>query len=142
MFFITFYIFSLLLSFTDFKRFIVPNNVLISMFVMLLFTGWIEEKIYLSSFIVPIIILVFFIILLLLNPKMILGGGDIKYMMIIGFYLNWIFFPLFLVVTGILQTFALIYIQNIKHRKIAPMVPIMFLSTIIVEIVSLYNIYP
>ncbi len=142
MFTFTFYIFSLLLSYTDFKRFIVPNTILWSMLVMLLFIGLIEDKIYISSFIVPVIVLCFFIILLLLNPKMILGGGDIKYMMIVGLYLHWTIFPTFLIVSGLLQTLTLVYIQNIKKRKIAAMVPIMFISVVIAEILNILGLNP
>jgi Flp pilus assembly protein protease CpaA len=73
---------------------------------------------------------------------MILGGGDIKYMIIVSFYLGIEAFALFLIITGILQTLMLLYIQNIKKRKIAPMVPVMFMSAIIVEILISFNVYP
>ncbi|MCK5110289.1 MAG: prepilin peptidase [Arcobacteraceae bacterium] len=142
MFLTTFYIFSLLLSYTDYKRFIVPNNILLSMLIMLLFTGIIEDKIYISSVVVPLIVLLLFIVLLLLNPKMILGGGDIKYIMIVSFYLPWTLFPLFLIVTGTLQTFSLLYIQIIKKRRIVAMVPVMFISAIITEIIQYYGFNP
>ncbi len=141
MFLITFYIFSLLLSYTDCRRFIVPNIILISMIVMLFYVGWIEDKIYLSSFIVPIVVLVLFIILLLLNPKMILGGGDIKYMMVIAFYLPFTIFPLFMIVTGIIQSLALLYTQNIRKRRIVPMVPLMFFSVTISEFIVYLGLY-
>ena len=142
MFSITFYIFSLLLSYTDCKSFLVPNIVLFTMFLMMFFFGIIEDKIYISSFLVPLLILGFFVVLLLLNPKMILGGGDIKYMMVIGFYLPWLVFPLFLIVTGILQSAALLYTQNIKKRRVVSMVPLMFLSVVLTQFIVYLGFYP
>lgn len=142
MFTISFYIFSIILSYTDYKKFLVPNNLLLSMSIMLIIFGFFESKIYISSIVLSFLVLIFFIILILLKPTMILGGGDIKYMIIIAFYLGIEPFALFLVITGILQTLTLLYIQNIKKRRIAPMVPIMFLSVIIVEILISLNIYP
>lgn len=78
---------------------------------------------------------------MLLNKRYIIGGGDIKYIMIVGLYLGVSSFALFLIITGLLQTITLLYIQNIKKRKIAPMVPIMFLSVIIVELLVKFNYY-
>lgn len=142
MFTISFYIFSSILSYTDFKKFLVPNNILIAMALMLVTFGLFESKIYISSIILTFVVLLFFILLLLLKPTMILGGGDIKYLMITAFYLGVQPFALFLVITGILQSLTLFYVQNIKKRKIAPMVPMMFLSVIIVEILINLEIYP
>ena len=142
MFITLFYIFSLLLSYTDCTKFKVSNIFLLRMSIMLLFIGLIEEKIYISSFIVPTIILSFFVLLIILKPTMILGGGDIKYMMIIAFFLPYILFPLFLIVTGILQSLALLYTQQIKRRRIVAMVPIMFFSVVLTQIIALFGYYP
>lgn len=142
MFVISFYIFSLFLSYTDFKKFIVPNDLIISMSIMLLVFGVIESKIYISSIILSLLVLLFFIAIMLINRQLILGGGDIKYMMIVSLYLGIQSFALFLVITGLLQTVALVYVQKIKKRRIAPMVPMMFLATIIVEIVVALHLYP
>ena len=142
MFVISFYIFSLFLSYTDFKKFIVPNDLIISMSIMLLVFGVIESKVYISSIILSLLVLLFFIAIMLINRQLILGGGDIKYMVIVALYLGIQSFALFLVITGLLQTFALVYVQKIKKRRIAPMVPMMFLSTIIVEIVVALHLYP
>jgi len=142
MFITLFYIFSLLLSYTDCTKFKVSNIFLLRMIIMLLFIGLIEEKIYISSFIVPTIILSFFVLLIILKPTMILGGGDIKYMMIIAFFLPYILFPLFLIVTGILQSLALLYTQQIKRRRIVAMVPIMFFSVVLTQIIALFGYYP
>ncbi|MEA3353624.1 MAG: A24 family peptidase [Campylobacterota bacterium] len=142
MFGVVFYIFSLLLSYTDYKSFIVPNVILGTMGFMLLFFGLIEDKIYMSSFAVPLLILLFFIAILLLKPNMILGGGDIKYMMVVGLFLPYTLFPLFLIVTGILQSLTLLYMQNIKKRRVAAMVPVMFVSVVITQFIAAMGIYP
>jgi Flp pilus assembly protein protease CpaA len=120
----------------------VPNKILALMTLLLLCFGLIEDKIYLSSFIVPSLILVFFIAMLLLFPKSILGGGDIKYMMVVGLFLPYVIFPLFLLVTGVLQTFVLLYKQKIKKRRVAAMVPIMFISVIITQLIVHFGFYP
>jgi leader peptidase (prepilin peptidase) / N-methyltransferase len=111
------------------------------MSLMLLVFGFFESKIYISSIILSLLILSFFIVIMLINRQFIIGGGDIKYMMIVGLYLGLGSFALFLIVTGILQTITLLYVQNVNKRKIAPMVPVMFLSVIITEILIKYNFY-
>ncbi|QKJ27037.1 prepilin peptidase, putative TadV [Aliarcobacter cibarius] len=141
MFTIVFYIFSLFLSYTDFKKFLVPNNLIMTMSLMLLVFGFFESKIYISSIILAFVILLFFIIVMLLNRQLIIGGGDIKYMMLVGLYLGVSSFALFLIITGILQTFALLYMQKIEKRKVAPMVPLMFISVFIVELLVKFDIY-
>jgi leader peptidase (prepilin peptidase) / N-methyltransferase len=138
---ISFYIFSLFLSFTDFKKFLVPNDLIITMSLMLLVFGFFESKIYINSIVLSLLILSFFIVIMLINRQFIIGGGDIKYMMIVGLYLGISSFALFLIITGLLQTITLLYIQNVNKRKIAPMVPVMFLSVIITEILIKYNFY-
>lgn len=142
MFVISFYIFSAFLSFTDFKKFLVPNNIIITMSIMMIIYGLLDSKLYISSIILSVAVLLFFIVIMLLKPQMILGGGDIKYMMVVALYLGIQPFALFLVITGILQTLALLYMQKIRGRKIAPMVPMMFLSTIIVDVLVVKDIYP
>jgi len=139
MFFLTFYLFSLLLSYTDCKKFTVPNNILVVMFFLLLIFGVIEEKIAMSSFIVPLLVLLVFIAILLSFPKTILGGGDIKYMMIVAFFLPYSLFPFFLIITGILQTIALILQQKLRKRRIVAMVPLMFASVLITQILSYFG---
>lgn len=142
MFVISFYIFSLFLSYTDYKKFLVPNNIMITMAIMMLVFGLLESKIYLSSIALMVVVLLFFVGIMLINRQMILGGGDIKYMMVVALYLGIKPFALFLVATGIFQTIALLYMQKIRKRKIAPMVPMMFLATIIVDILVVKGIYP
>ena len=75
-------------------------------------------------------------------PKIILGGGDIKYIMVVAFYLPFTLFPIFLIVTGILQAISLIYTQYVKKRRIVAMVPIMFFSVILTEAVQYYGFNP
>lgn len=142
MFVLSFYIFSFILSYFDFKKFLVPNDIVIALAGMLLVFGFIESKIFLSSIILTLVVLLFFIGIILINRQMILGGGDIKYMMIVSLYLGLKPFALFLVLSGILQTFSLLYVQRVKKRRIAPMVPMMFLATIIVDILVVKGIYP
>lgn len=142
MFAISFYIFSLFLSYTDFTRFIVPNHLLGTMSFMLLTFGLLEKKLYISSLVLVAVVLLFFIAIMLVNRQLILGGGDIKYMMVIALYLGIPSFALFLVITGILQTFSLLYVQKIRKRKVAPMVPMMFLSVIITELSVFFGLYP
>lgn len=108
---------------------------------MLIF-GLLESKIYISSIGLSLSVLLFFIAVMLINPRMILGGGDIKYMMVVALFLGIKPFALFLVITGLLQTFALLYMQKIRKRKIAPMVPMMFLAVIIVQLLMYSGFYP
>ena len=112
------------------------------MSLMLLYFGLIEDKIHISSFVVPIIVLLFFVALLLLMPKMILGGGDIKYMMVVGLFLPYLVFPLFLLVTGICQTIVLLYAQVVYKRRVVAMVPVMFFSVIVTQIIVAFGFYP
>ncbi len=142
MFTISFYIFSLFLSYTDFTRFIVPNILLGAMTFMLLIFGLFEKKIYISSIVLVLGVLLFFIAVMLINRQLILGGGDIKYMMVVALYLGLSSFALFLVITGILQTLSLLYVQKIRKRRVAPMVPMMFLSTVIVDLSVAFHFYP
>ncbi len=142
MFTISFYIFSSFLSYSDCKKFLVPNTTLIAMAILMLIFGIYESKIDLGSIVLVLAVLLFFVIILFLKPTMILGGGDIKYMMVVVLYLGVQPFALFLVVTGLLQTFVLLYKQKIKRRRVAPMVPVMFVSTIIVDILVIQEIYP
>ena len=142
MFVTLFYIFSLLLSYTDCTKFKVSNILLLRMSLLLLLIGLIEEKIYMNSFLMPIIILLFFILLLIVKPTMILGGGDIKYMMVVAFFLPYLLFPLFLIITGTLQSLSLLYTQQIKRRRVVAMVPIMFISVILTQLIALFGYYP
>lgn len=109
---------------------------------MLLTFGLLEKKIYISSLVLVFVVLLFFIAIMLVNRQLILGGGDIKYMMVVALYLGLSSFALFLIITGIVQTLALLYVQIIKKRKIAPMVPMMFLSVILTELCVIFNLYP
>jgi len=142
MFAIIFYIFSAVLSWTDYKKFLVPNNILITMSLMLLIFGLIESKIYISSIVLSLGVLLFFILVMLINRQMILGGGDIKYMMVVALFLGIKPFALFLVITGIYQTLALLYMQKIRKRRVAAMVPVMFFAVITVELLIYLGVYP
>jgi len=139
---LSFYIFSAFLSYTDCTRYRVPNVMILTCSIFLLVFGFFENRLTLFSFVIPLAILVFFVIVILLKRTMILGGGDIKYMMLVGFYLEPFLFPLFLLLAGIFQGIFLIYFQKIKKRRVAPMVPAMFLAAIFTEISFLLEIYP
>ncbi|UTJ06238.1 prepilin peptidase [Arcobacter roscoffensis] len=141
MFAIIFYIFSTVLSYTDYKKYLVPNNILLTMAIMLLIFGFFESKIYISSIVLSLVVLLFFITLMLINRQMILGGGDIKYMMLVALFLGLKPFAVFLIITGLLQTIVLLFMQKVKKRRVAAMVPVMFISVIIVNILSYLNIF-
>ena len=142
MFSFVFYLFSFLLSYLDYKRFIVPNIILVTCFLLLLFFGFFEQQLNIYSFLISILVLLFFTGLILLKPTMILGGGDIKYMMLVAIYIKPMLFPMFLLVTGIVQTLFLLYKQLYKKRRVAPMVPAMFIAVFITEVLFIFNIYP
>lgn len=139
---LSFYIFSLLLSYTDCTKFRIPNITIFSLFIFLVIFGYFEEQLSYISFIISFAILLFFVIILLIMPKQILGGGDIKYMMLIAIYINPMLFPLFLLFTGLIQMFFLIFVQKFKKRKVAPMAPAMFLSVVFVDIIFNMGFYP
>lgn len=129
-----FYIFSFFLSFFDIKKRLVPNDLIYPLFIILLLFGFIENKINVYSIIILLLILLIFIILISIMPTIILGGGDIKYMMLVALFIPPLLFPLFLLITGIIQTFLLLYFQKIKKRRTAPMVPSMFLTVIFIQL--------
>lgn len=138
---ISFYIFSFLLSYTDCTTYRIPNITILGLVTFLLIFGYLENKLNIYSFIIAFAILVFFIIILLIMPKIILGGGDIKYMLLIAIFLEPLLFPLFLLLSGIIQLFFLLYFQKIKKRKVAPMAPAMFLAVIFTQIFYSCNLY-
>ncbi|MCP4971245.1 MAG: hypothetical protein GY932_11725 [Arcobacter sp.] len=138
---LSFYIFSVLLSYLDCTRYKIPNLTLFTLLLFLIIFGLIENELKLYSFAISLIILVFFVIILLIMPKSILGGGDIKYMMVISIYLDPILFPHFLLLTGLMQLFFLLYFQKIKNRKVAPMAPAMFLAVIGTEVFEISSLY-
>ena len=76
--------------------------------------------------------------IIFLKKNLFIGGGDIKYLMVIALYLDVVLFSYFLIITGVLQTLFLLYNQLIKNRDMAPMVPVMFLSVVIVEFLNIY----
>lgn len=139
---LSFYILSIVLSYTDCTRYKIPNITIVTILLFLLVFGFLENQINPYSLIVSCLILVFFVIILLVMPKIILGGGDIKYIMVIAIYLDPMQFPLFLVVTGLMQMCFLIYFQKIKKRRVAPMAPAIFLSVIIIDILYTFGVYP
>ncbi|WP_321469026.1 prepilin peptidase [Halarcobacter sp.] len=140
-FHLSFFIFSLFISYIDCTRYKIPNVMLITLSTFLIIFGIIENELIIYSFIILLIFLLFFVSIILLMPKIILGGGDIKYILVITLYLQPISIPIFLIVTGIVQTFFLLYYQKIKKRRVAPMAPAIFLSVIMVKINEFIDIY-
>lgn len=138
---LSFYIFSFLLVYTDCTKYKIPNITILTLTSFLIIFGLIESKLHINSFIILLIILIFFAILLIIMPKMILGGGDIKYILVITIYLEPILFPLFLISTGITQTLFLLYFQRIKKRRVAPMAPAIFLAVICTELIDKLGFY-
>lgn len=131
MFEIIFYVFSLVLAYLDYKKYIVPNNILLTMFGMLIIFGLLEDRLNLYSFFIAFALLLFFSGLILINRKMVLGGGDIKYIMVVAIFLEPILFPFFLIITGIVQSIFLIFMKLVKNKQMAAMVPAMLISVII-----------
>lgn len=141
LFHLSFYIFSFLLSYTDCTRYKIPNITLSTLLIFLIIFGYLENQLNLYSFIISTLILIFFVIILLVMPKSILGGGDIKYMMVIAIYIEPLLFPLFLLFTGLIQMLFLIFFQKIKKRRVAPMAPAMFISVILTKLFFILGFY-
>ncbi|MGA1940576.1 prepilin peptidase [Arcobacter sp. YIC-310] len=134
MFYIVFYVFSLFLSYLDLKKYIVPNIMLITMFIMLVVFGLLEDRIFINSIYLAFLMFVFFIVIFLLNRDLLLGGGDIKYMLLVTLLFEPIAFFLFVLITGIIQIIFLIYFQNIRKKPMTPMIPSMFMSVVLVQL--------
>lgn len=78
--------------------------------------------------------LVFFVVIFLLKKDLLLGGGDIKYMLLVTLLFEPIAFFLFVLITGIIQIIFLIYFQNIRKKPMTPMIPSMFMSVVLVQL--------
>ncbi|TLP39617.1 prepilin peptidase [Arcobacter arenosus] len=140
-FYISFYIFSLLLSYTDCTKYKIPNITILTLIIFLIIFGLLENKLNLYSIAISFAILIFFVIILIAMPKAILGGGDIKYIMVVALFLEPMLFPLFLIISGICQTLFLLYFQKIKKRRVAPMAPAIFLAVMISQLIDLMGLY-
>lgn len=138
---LSFFIFSIILSYTDCTKFRIPNSLVITLFIFLVTFGYLESELNMYSFLILLFILIFFVIIMIVFPKITLGGGDIKYYMVIAIYLEPMLFPLFLIVTGIVQTIFLIYKQNIKKRRFVPMAPAIFFAVILTLIIDKLGYY-
>jgi len=138
---LSFYIFSLFISFFDCKKRLIPNQLLITLTVLLIIFGYYENNLNLYSFAISLSILIFFVIIIIAIPRMILGGGDIKYFMVVAIYLPPLYFPLFLLFSGIAQFIFLFYFQKIKKRRTAPMGPAIFLAVVVTDIINYLGLY-
>jgi len=139
---IIFYVFSFLLAYLDFKKYIVPNSILLTLFCMLIIFGLLENRLNINSFFIAFALLVFFSGLMLINRKMILGGGDIKYIMVVAIFLEPILFPFFLIITGVVQSLFLIFIQFICKKEKTAMVPAMLLSVLLSQWLYTSSYFP
>lgn len=142
MFSISFYIFSIFLSYCDYKTFRIPNIIIVTMTSFLIVFGIFEDRVTLLSFVMPTLVLLFFIVLLLINKNASVGGGDIKYYMVIALYLTPFLFAIFLIVSGVMQTVALIFRQYFQKRRVVAMGPIIFASVIITEFLNFLGVLP
>lgn len=142
MFTISFYVFSAFLSYTDYKYLRVPNPIIIVLFFFLIIYGNIENTLSVYSYLLSFLVIVFFSILILLNKKMALGGGDIKYMALIALFLNPLVFAYFLIITGLVQSLQLIFAKLFLNKQEIYMVPSMFLSVILAEILNFFGFIP
>jgi Flp pilus assembly protein protease CpaA len=142
MFSISFYIFSLFLSYSDYKTFRIPNIIIGTMTLFLIIFGIFEDRLSLLSLVLPIIILLFFTVLMIFDKKLSIGGGDIKYYMVISIYLDIFSFSIFLIVTGLLQTLVLIFRQKVQKKRFVAMAPIIFCSVIITELLNFLGVFP
>jgi len=140
-YYLSFYIFSLFLSYLDCTKYKIPNVTLLTLVVFLIIFGLLENKLNLYSIAISFAILIFFVIILIAMPKAILGGGDIKYIMVVALFLEPMLFPLFLIISGICQALFLLYFQKIKKRRLAPMAPAIFLAVILSQLIDFMGFY-
>ena len=139
---IIFYVFSFLLAYLDFKKYIVPNSILLTLLIMLIIFGLLESRLNINSFFIAFALLSFFSALILINKKMILGGGDIKYIMLVSIFLEPILFPFFLIITGVVQSLFLIFTQLICKKEKTAMVPAMLVSVLMSQWLYTSNYFP
>jgi len=139
---LTFYIFSLFLSYTDYKYYLVPNNMMIAMLLLMGVFAFFEDTILISSIVVSFLVFVFFVSLILINRTMTLGGGDIKYIAIVALYFSPLHFAYFLIVSGLLQSVQIYFAKNIQKNSQAYMVPAIFLGVVITDILLAMGLIP
>ncbi|NQY93390.1 MAG: prepilin peptidase [Campylobacteraceae bacterium] len=139
---IIFYVFSFLLAYLDFKKYIVPNSILLTLLIMLIIFGLLESRLNINSFFIAFALFSFFSALILINKKMILGGGDIKYIMLVSIFLEPILFPFFLIITGVVQSLFLIFTQLICKKEKTAMVPAMLVSVLMSQWLYTSNYFP
>lgn len=136
---LAFYIVSSFLIYFDCKRYIVPNELVGVLLLFVVLFGLINGTLNFHGFIVAFGLLMFFFLLYLLKFGYV-GGGDIKYLLVVSIYLEPLGFAYFLVICGFVQILFLVFYKRIKKRRFAPMVPAMVLSVLIYEILSYLNL--
>jgi Flp pilus assembly protein protease CpaA len=138
-----FYVISLILTYFDITKFRVPNLLVLPLMTLLIgdifiiqsSINWLQVGLFIMTFVI-------ITLLILLKQQVMFGGGDIKYLLAVSLYIDIFLFPLFLVLSGIFQSLTLFYIQSIKQRRIAPMVPAMFLAVASSELLYFTKLYP
>ncbi len=130
---ISFYIFSVVLSYFDIKERKGPNIIMSTLFLFVIVFGFLENKITQLSIVCFFIMFILFCLVLLLNRKAIIGGADIKYLLIITLYLKPIEFAYLLIISGVIQTIIIIYFKKIKKRRTSPMIPTIFFSVLLIQ---------
>jgi Flp pilus assembly protein protease CpaA len=84
--------------------------------------------------ILPLFLIMFFYIVYLFGLGFV-GGGDIKYLILISMYINHpLKFAWYLIISGILQLLFLLFYQKVKKRRFVPMVPAMFVAVVLCDI--------
>ena len=142
MFEIIFYVFSFILAYLDFKKFIVPNNILLTLVVMLIIFGVFENRLNMNAFLIATALVLFFSSLIIVNKNMVLGGGDMKYMLVVAIFLEPFVFPFFLIITGVMQTIFLTFAQVVQKKQKAAMVPAMLISVILSNFLYSSSFFP
>lgn len=130
---ISFYLISLALVLTDIKHYRIPNILVLFLLVSVLFFRFIDGDLSFFDFF-PSIFLIFIFWIFDKFRFGLVGGGDIKYMMVASLYLGYLVFPYFLIVFGILATLFILFWQKSKPNKDVPMMPTLALGVLVCEL--------
>lgn len=131
---ISFYIFSVVLSCFDIKERKGPNTIMGTLFLFIIVFGLLEEKLTYISVSMFFVMFIIFCLILIVNKHSIIGGADIKYFLIITLYLQPLAFAYLLIISGVIQSFLIVYFKKIKKRRTAPMIPTIFFSVLLIQI--------
>jgi leader peptidase (prepilin peptidase) / N-methyltransferase len=138
---IAFYIVSLFLVYFDCKRYIVPNELILVLFLFVVVFGIIDSSLGFFSLVLPVALLVLFWLISLTKLGYV-GGGDIKYLLVVALYLEPLVFAIFLVMSGVLQLLFLVFYKKVKKRRFAPMIPAMVVAVALSEVAYRVGVFP